>query len=59
MTWRVGPVTCCTLERENSLSCLILKNIGAEEMKFRRVGYVQVKDGQCFEETVPTTIEII
>jgi hypothetical protein len=53
MTWRGAPVPCCTLERENLLSCLILKKIDAEEMKFRRVGYVQVKDGQCFEEAVP------
>lgn len=59
MTWCAGPISCCRLERNDNLSCLLLKIVDAEEMKFRRVGYLEIMDGRLFEGQAPITLEII
>jgi hypothetical protein len=58
MTWCAGLISCCRLERKDTLSCLLLKKVDAEEMKFRRVGYVEIMDGRLFEGLAPVTLEI-
>ena len=59
MTWCAGFISFCRLERKDKLSCLLLKKVDAEEMKFRRVGYVEIRDGRLFEGLAPITLEII
>jgi hypothetical protein len=59
MTWCAGPIPCCRLERKDKLSSLILKLVDAEEMKFRRVGYLEIMGGRLFEGLAPITLEII
>jgi hypothetical protein len=48
MTWCAGLISCCRLERNDQLSCLLLKIVNTEEMKFRRVGYLEAMDGRFF-----------
>jgi hypothetical protein len=59
MTWCAGPISCCRLTRKDTLSCLLLKKVDAEGMKFRRVGYLESMDGRLFEGLAPVTLEII
>ena len=59
MTWCAGPISCCRLKRNDKLSCLLLKKLDTEEMKFRRVGYLESMDGRLFQGLVPVTLEII
>lgn len=59
MTWCAGPISCCRLKRKDTLSCLLLKIVDAEGMKFRRVGYLESMDGRLFEGLAPVTLEII
>jgi hypothetical protein len=59
MTWCGGPTTCCVLEIEDILHCLILMKIEGKEMRFRRVGYTEIRYGQFFEEVIPITLEIV
>jgi hypothetical protein len=59
MTWCAGLISCCRLERKDNLSSLILKLVDAEEMKFRRVGYLEIMGGRLFEGLAPITLEII
>ena len=58
LTWCGDEVPNIKLERNNSFKCLILKKIDAQEIKFRRVGYVEIFEGHCFEEVVPTILYI-
>jgi hypothetical protein len=59
MTWCGNDVPNMKLKRECSFICLILKRVGVEGMRFRRVGYAEVLDGHCFEEVVPDVLELI
>lgn len=59
MTWCAGLISCCRLERNDTLSCLLLRRVDTEEIKFRRVGYLEIMDGRLFEGLAPITLEII
>jgi hypothetical protein len=57
--WCAGPIPLGTLEKDDTLSCLILKKIDREEMKFRRLGYLETSDGKFFEDELSTILEIV
>jgi hypothetical protein len=59
MNWCAGPISCCRFKRKDTLSCLLLKIMDAEGMKFRRFGYLESMDGRLFEGLAPVTLEII
>jgi len=58
VTWCGDEVPNMKLEGNRTYNCLILKKIGTEKIRFRRVGYVGILDEYCFEELVPNTLEI-
>lgn len=58
LTWCGDEAPNLKLDRSNRFNCLILRKVDAQEMKFRRVGYVEILDGHCFEGVIPTILYI-
>ncbi|PQE04863.1 HET domain-containing protein [Rutstroemia sp. NJR-2017a BBW] len=58
-TWCVGSTPYCSVKEEETLCCLILKKSDEEEMKFRRLGYVEVWDGKLVEGESPTVLTLV
>jgi hypothetical protein len=57
-TWCGDEVLQAKFKGDTSFDCLILKKVGTEGMKYRRVGFADVR-GDSFERVRPVALELI